>query len=61
LPVRAQPAPVGEIVGVGVGRRHRIAVTGICERAGHRRFAVVFTQHKGVTYVEAVSPVLGEA
>jgi hypothetical protein len=46
--------------GVGVGRRHRIAVTGICEQAGHR-FAVVFTQHKGVTYVEAVSPVLCEA
>jgi hypothetical protein len=43
------PAPMGEL---REGRRHRIAVTGHCEE-GHC-FAIVFTQHKGGTFVEVV-------
>jgi hypothetical protein len=54
---RSEHAPVGKIV--GVGRRHRIAIAGFCEEADHQ-FAVVFTQHKGVTCVEAVSPIRHE-
>jgi hypothetical protein len=46
-----QAAPAG--VAVGLGRRHRISVTGSCEAGGHR-FAIVFTQHKGVTFVETM-------
>lgn len=37
---------------VGVGRRHRISLLGECED-GHT-FAIVFTQHKGGTFVEVV-------
>ncbi|MFJ8910620.1 hypothetical protein [Amycolatopsis sp. NPDC102389] len=44
-------APVGPRM--GTGRRHRIAVTGHCE-SGHG-FAIVFTQHKGETFVEVVA------
>lgn len=39
---------------VGTGRRHRIALIGWCEQCEGRRFALVFTQHKGVTFVESV-------
>jgi hypothetical protein len=42
--------PVGEPV--GEGRRHRITLGGWCER-GHK-FAIVYSQHKGMTYVETV-------
>lgn len=35
-------------------RRQRIAVLGTCE-SGHE-FAIVFTQYKGSTYVETLSP-----
>jgi hypothetical protein len=45
-------APTGEIV--GAGRRHRIAVSGSCETGAHS-FAVVLTQHKGVTLAETVT------
>jgi hypothetical protein len=47
------PAPTGSLV--GTGRRQRVAVTGYCEE-GHS-FAFVFTQHKGGTYVEVISPI----
>jgi uncharacterized Zn finger protein (UPF0148 family) len=47
---RAVSAPTGPTQ--GVGRRHRIALEGTCEE-GHS-FAIVFTQHKGGTFVEAV-------
>lgn len=43
--------PAGAMV--GEGRRHRIALLGACE-SGHQ-FAIVFTQHKGATYVEVLS------
>lgn len=36
----------------GEGRRHRIALIGSCE-VGHE-FAIVYTQHKGTTFVETV-------
>jgi hypothetical protein len=36
----------------GEGRRHRIALAGSCENGCE--FAIVFTQHKGSTYIEAV-------
>lgn len=49
-----QAAPAGPAV--GEGRRQRVAITGTCESNGHT-FAIVFTQHKGVTLVEAVAPV----
>jgi hypothetical protein len=39
---------------VGEGRRHRIALLGSCEE-GHE-FAIVFTQHKGNTFVEVLAP-----
>lgn len=44
-----QAGPKGR--GVDIGRRQRIALGGSCEGCG-RRFAWVFTQHKGVTLVE---------
>lgn len=44
-----QAGPKGS--GVGIGRRQRIALGGSCEGCGGR-FALVFTQHKGVTLVE---------
>lgn len=44
-----QPGPKGS--GVGIGRRQRVALGGSCEKCGGR-FALVFTQHKGVTLVE---------
>lgn len=47
-------APAG--AAVGEGRRHRIAVTGSCETGGHS-FAIVLTQHKGVTVVETVTDI----
>jgi hypothetical protein len=47
------PAPAGSLE--GEGRRHRIALAGHCEE-GHN-FALVFTQHKGGTYVEVVTPI----
>lgn len=42
---------------VGVGRRHRIALIGWCESCDGE-FALLFTQHKGVTLVESID--LGE-
>lgn len=42
-------APVGSKV--GVGRRHRIALTGWCDQC-QGEFAIIFTQHKGETYIE---------
>jgi len=53
----AVPAPTGPAQ--GEGRRQRIAVTGYCEEGQHS-FAVVFTQHKGGTYVETVAPIAHE-
>jgi hypothetical protein len=50
-----QSAPAGPAV--GDGRRHRIAITGHCEGDGAHKFAVVFTQHKGWTIMEAVTPI----
>lgn len=50
-----QSAPAGP--SVGDGRRHRIAITGYCEGDGEHKFAVVFTQHKGRTFMEAVTPI----
>ena len=44
-------APAG--LTVGQGRRHRIALIGWCESCSGR-FSLVFTQHKGVTFVESV-------
>lgn len=38
---------------VGEGRRHRFALLGWCECCAGR-FALVFTQHKGVTLVESM-------
>jgi hypothetical protein len=38
---------------VGEGRRHRIALLGYCETCAGQ-FALVFTQHKGVTFAESV-------
>jgi hypothetical protein len=52
-----QAAPAGPAV--GQGRRQRIAVTGYCE-TGRHNFAIVFTQHKGVTCAEIVTPILHE-
>ncbi|MQA78088.1 MAG: hypothetical protein GEV10_06360 [Streptosporangiales bacterium] len=49
---RPEPGPVGPTQ--NEGRRHRMAVTGWCEHCPGR-FALVFTQHKGVTFVETVS------
>jgi hypothetical protein len=48
------PAPTGSMQ--GKGRRQRIAVTGWCEEGNHS-FAVVFTQHKGGTYIETVDSI----
>ena len=47
---RSGAVPIGQ---VGAGRRHRIALIGWCESCGDR-FALVFTQHKGVTLTESV-------
>ena len=49
-----QAAPAGATQ--GEGRRQRIAVTGFCEENDHN-FAIIFTQHKGVTFAEAVTPI----
>ncbi len=49
-----QPAPAGPAL--REGRRQRIAVTGYCDEGAHS-FALVFTQHKGGTYVEMVTPI----
>lgn len=38
---------------MGAGRRHRFALVGYCELCSGQ-FALVFTQHKGVTFVESV-------
>jgi hypothetical protein len=43
--------PVGPMV--GEGRRHRVVLLGSCENGC--RFAVVFTQHKGATFVETLA------
>ena len=48
---RASLVPVGRQV--GTGRRHRFSLFGWCE-ACDGRFALVFTQHQGVTLVESV-------
>lgn len=48
------PAPVGP--DAGDGRRHRIALVGQCENGCD--FALVFTQHKGSTFVEVADPVI---
>lgn len=45
----SEPGPAG--TAVGSGRRHRIAVRGDCEQCG-KGWALVFTQHKGATFVE---------
>lgn len=45
------PVPSGRRV--GQGRRHRFALIGWCESCD-RRFALVFTQHQGVTLTESV-------
>lgn len=45
------PGPIGRMV--ATGRRHRISLIGYCECCGGR-FAIVLTQHKGVTYAEVV-------
>lgn len=45
------PSPWGDMV--KEGRRHRISLVGDCEICGGW-FALVFTQHKGTTFVEAV-------
>ena len=37
---------------VGVGRRHRISLMGYCELCPGSCFSLVFTQHKGETFVE---------
>lgn len=42
---------------VGAGRRHRIALIGWCEGC-YGDFVWLFTQHKGVTFVESID--LGE-
>lgn len=42
-------APIGSKI--GRGRRHRIALTGWCDGC-HGEFAIIFTQHKGETYIE---------
>lgn len=42
-------APAGSKV--GQGRRHRIALTGWCEVCQFE-YAIIFTQHKGSTFVE---------
>ncbi len=47
--IGAELPPVGKRV--GAGRRHRIALHGWCEMCSGK-FAIVFTQHKGVTFVE---------
>lgn len=47
------PAPAGKQV--GHGRRHRIVLNGSCEECGEA-FSLVFTQHKGGTFVEWASP-----
>jgi hypothetical protein len=54
---RAVPAPMGSKV--KEGRRQRIALPGWCEVCG-ADFAIVFTQHKGVTFVEVVAEVPDE-
>jgi hypothetical protein len=45
-------APVGNAI--GRGRRNRIALTGWCDMC-QGEFAIIFTQHKGQTYVETQS------
>lgn len=45
----ADSVPVGETV--GEGRRHRIVLDGRCELCD-TAFSLIFTQHKGVTFVE---------
>lgn len=47
--VGSELVPIGSRV--GTGRRHRIALHGWCEICGGK-FAIVFTQYKGVTLVE---------
>ena len=47
------PAPTG--IEVGDGRRHRIALMGWCETC-RGTWALVFTQHKGITFVEVAQP-----
>ena len=49
--LNATAPPVGDMV--GAGRRHRIVLEGWCENGCN--FAVVFTQHKGTTFVETVA------
>lgn len=48
--IGSEVVPIGNRV--GTGRRHRIALHGWCEMCGGK-FAIVFTQHKGVTLVES--------
>jgi hypothetical protein len=49
--IEGAPVPAGPTV--MTGRRHRIALLGWCENCS-ANFALVFTQHKGVTFVESV-------
>ncbi|MEV4753302.1 hypothetical protein AB0K21_43760 [Streptosporangium sp. NPDC049248] len=53
--VAATPEEVSVPTGgaVGEGRRQRLALTGWCEMCGGE-YAIVFTQHKGATYMETV-------
>ncbi len=46
---RPEDVPAGPM---GDGRRHRIALLGRCEQ--EHEFAIVFTQHKGYTFVDVV-------
>ncbi|MER6831976.1 hypothetical protein ABT352_38720 [Streptosporangium sp. NPDC000563] len=53
--VAATPEEVSVLAGdaVGEGRRQRLVLTGSCEICGGE-YAIVFTQHKGETYMETV-------
>lgn len=44
----------------GLGRRHRVVLYGWCETCDGK-FAWLFTQHKGVTYLEVVDLAAEEA
>ena len=44
--------PAGRL---GAARRSRVALVGYCELCDGGSFAIVFTQHKGTTFIEAVA------
>lgn len=45
--------PAGDTV--GEGRRSRVALIGYCELCDIGSFAIVFTQHKGTTFIDVVA------